>query len=153
MTEGHVSRVARNQRRSVLAWMHLIRIHWRMGHEHHAIMAEHGLTPSQFFVLSILASEPGISQQELSQRLSVTKGNISGMIERLEGAGFVIREADPQDRRTYRVYATDAGHRAFEAASPGLDAHIAEKFSVLTDEEQTTLLNLLARLDRSLRKE
>jgi DNA-binding MarR family transcriptional regulator len=130
----------------------MLRIHWRMAAEHHTLLASHGLTLPQFIMLTQLTNEPGLSQQTLAERLSVTKGNVSGMIERLEQVGLVQRTPDPDDRRSNQLYATEAGHRAVENAAPEIEQDIAEKFAVLTDEEQTTLLNLLARLDRSLKK-
>jgi DNA-binding MarR family transcriptional regulator len=152
MGERHSPGIQKNLRRTVLAWMYLIRVHVRIGRSHHALLASHGLTHSQFYVLSSLINEPGLSQQVLSDRLDVTKGNVSGLIERMEEAALVERRSDPDDRRSYQLYATDAGHNAFAAAAPDLENDVAQKLSVLTDEEQTTLLNLLARLDRSLRK-
>jgi DNA-binding MarR family transcriptional regulator len=144
--------IQRSLRRSVLAWMYLIRVHIRIGRSHHALLAAHGLTHAQFYMLSQLTNEPGLSQQVLADRLDQTKGNVSGMIERMIEAGLVERRADPDDRRSYQLFATDAGHAAFAAAAPDLENDVAHKLSALTDEEQTTLLNLLARLDRSLRK-
>src|SRR5687767_11058268 len=153
MGEQQKPTIQRNARRAVVAWIHLIRVQVRIGRQQAALLAAHGLTHAQFFVLSNLVNEPGLSQQVLSDRLAVTKGNISSLIERMECAGLVERRGDPDDRRTYQLYATEAGHAAFAAATPDMDNNVAERFSVLTDEEQTTLLNLLARLDRSLRKE
>jgi len=79
----------------------------------------------------------------LADRLDVTKGNVSGLIERLEEAGLVERHSDREDRRSYQLYATQAGYDAFAAATPDLENNVAERLSVLSDEEQTTLLNLL----------
>lgn len=153
MTERRSPGIQKNVRRAVLAWMYMLRVKGRIARTHHALLAVHGLTLSQFVVLSNLVNEPGLSQQVLADRLDVTKGNVSGLIERLEQAGLVERRGDPEDRRSYQLYATEAGHDAFAAAAPDLENNVADKLSVLTDEEQTTLLNLLARLDRSLRKE
>lgn len=145
--------IQRSVRRSVLAWMYLIRVHVRIGRTHHTLLAEHGLTHPQFFVLSNIVNEPGLSQQALTNRLDVTKGNTSGLIERMVEAGLVERRPDPDDRRSYQLYATNAGFHAFENAAPALENNVADKLSVLTDEEQTTLINLLAKVDRALRKE
>ncbi len=143
--------IGRGWRREVLAWLHLVRVHQRIGQEEYAYLAEHGLTPAQFDVLAHLASEPGLNQQTLAERLLVTKGNVCGLIDRMERDGLVERRPDPSDRRSYRLQLTEAGRRAFEAAAPGLEETIASQMSHLELEDRNALLRLLARLDRRLR--
>lgn len=152
MSERRGPGIQRNIRRSVLVWLYLIRVHVRIARSHYGILVRHGLTHPQYVTLAQVINEPGINQQVLADRLDVTKGNISGMIERMEEAGLVERRSDPEDRRSYQLYATEAGYAAHAAATPDLENNVAEKLGVLSDEEQTTLLNLLARVDRSLRK-
>ena len=60
-------------------------------------------------VLTTLTEKEGVSQQELAERLYVTKGNISGLLDRLEAAGLVERRAIAADRRQYAIYLTEAG--------------------------------------------
>ncbi|WP_119069719.1 MarR family winged helix-turn-helix transcriptional regulator [Aggregatilinea lenta] len=146
-------KVARQYRTSILGWLHMVRVHSRISRGEQALLAEYGLTGAQFDVLSHLASEPGLNQQMLAGRLLVTKGNVAGLIDRLETAGFVERRDDPEDRRTHRLYLTPAGECAFDAAAPVLEAHIDSRLEVLNPAEQATLLVLLAKLDRALRKE
>jgi DNA-binding MarR family transcriptional regulator len=68
-----------------------------------------GLSIPQFDLLSTLSEQEGVSQQELAQRLYVTKGNVSGLLDRLESSGLVERRAPPQDRRSYALYLTERG--------------------------------------------
>lgn len=145
--------VARQYRTSILGWLHMVRVHARIARVEQALLAEYGLTGAQFDVLSHLASEPGLNQQMLAGRLLVTKGNVCGLIDRLETAGYVERRADPEDRRTHRLYLTLAGERAFDAAAPALETHLDTQFDTLTPQELATLARLLAKLDRALRKE
>lgn len=144
--------IQREYRRSVIAWLHLARTYIRLDHAHQTLLAEHGLTPSQFDVLSHLAAEPGMSQTELAGRLLVTKGNVAGLIDRLERSGLVERCPDPDDRRSNRLHITESGRRAFEAAAPVLEAQVAEQFEALDDDALDELMRLLARVDRSLRR-
>jgi MarR family transcriptional regulator, organic hydroperoxide resistance regulator len=92
-------------------WFRFLRLHQRItaraGQEFRRI----GLSIPQFDLLSSLSEQEGVSQQELAERLYVTKGNVSGLIDRLEASGLVERRAPPQDRRSYALYLTDQGRR------------------------------------------
>ena len=70
-----------------------------------------GVTDAQFNMLMILkdSGEEGLSQQELSQRLIVTKSNVVGLVDRLERAGYLKREAHSTDRRFNRIVLTTEG--------------------------------------------
>ena len=74
------------------------------------------LSVPQCDVLTTLTEREGISQQELAQRLYVTKGNISGLLDRLERLGLVERRATPGDRRQYAIALTEAGRAKAQAA-------------------------------------
>lgn len=153
MTKGPIAGVQRPYRRSVLTWLHLVRVYNRVSHIEQTLLSEFGLTPAQFDVLSHLATEPGLNQQMLADRLLVSKGNVCGLIDRLERDGYVERRRDPQDRRSYQLHLCDAGWQAFEAAAPALEAELARQFERLPADEMETLMRLLARLDRELRRE
>lgn len=144
------SGIKRKHRAGVASWLHLVRVHSRIAQQERALLAAYGLTVAQFDVLSHLATVDGVSQTELASRLLVTKGNVGGLIDRLERDGLVERQHDPEDRRSYCLYLTDAGRQAFEAAAPELEALISEQFAALAPGEQREFLRLLARLDRSL---
>jgi MarR family transcriptional regulator, organic hydroperoxide resistance regulator len=105
-----------NPERSVRVWFRLIRLEARMqaavGEKLRAI----GVSIPQCDVLTTLTEQEGVSQQELAKRLYVTKGNISGLIDRLEEAGFVERRSTASDRRQHAIYLTDAGRRTAEKA-------------------------------------
>ncbi len=71
-----------------------------------------GLSIPQCDVLTTLSEEEGVSQQELAKRLYVTKGNISGLLDRLESAGLVERRLAASDRRQHSIRLTEAGRAA-----------------------------------------
>ncbi len=72
--------------------------------------ANYVVTEVQFNILMALQDrDEGLSQQELSERLVVTKSNVVGLIDRLEKTGLVKRRSDPHDRRTNRVTLTAEG--------------------------------------------
>jgi len=143
--------INRPYRRSVLIWLHLARVYHRVARFEQMLLAEYGLTGSQFDVLSHIANDPGLNQQALAGRLLVTKGNVAGLLDRLECAKLVERQSDPDDRRMHRLYLTPAGTAAFEAAAPALEAMLAQQAAALDASEQDALMTLLARWDRALR--
>ncbi len=79
-------------------------------------LREIGVSIPQCDVLTTLSEQEGVSQQQLAERLYVTKGNISGLLDRLEEAGFVERRAAASDRRQYSIHLTEAGRAMAEKA-------------------------------------
>src|SRR5215210_3243397 len=76
-------------------------------------LAEHGLTRPSFLVLSALDAAPDhrLSQRDLMASVRRTSGTLSVRLARLERAGFVERERDPDDRRGAIVTLTERGRR------------------------------------------
>lgn len=68
-----------------------------------------GLSIPQFDVISTLTERQGITQQELAERLYVTKGNVSGLIDRMVQAGLVERRAIAGDKRSHALHLTERG--------------------------------------------
>jgi DNA-binding MarR family transcriptional regulator len=75
-----------------------------------------GISIPQCDALTTLTEQEGVSQQELAKRLYVTKGNISGLIDRLEEARLVERRSTANDRRQHAIYLTPAGREMAEKA-------------------------------------
>src|SRR6202167_3022306 len=101
---------------AVRVWFRLIRLEARMQAAVGERLREIGLSVPQCDVLTTLTEAEGVSQQVLAQRLYVTKGNISGLLDRLETAGLVERRSTETDRRQYEIYLTPAGRTAAEKA-------------------------------------
>jgi MarR family 2-MHQ and catechol resistance regulon transcriptional repressor len=74
---------------------------------------ELGLTPAQFDVIATLGNTPGMSAKELGQRTLITKGTLTGVVDRLVDRGFVERVVVPEDRRSVFVRLTPAGDAEF----------------------------------------
>jgi len=74
-----------------------------------------GLSVPQFDILSTLTEGEGISQQELADKRYVTKGNVSGLIDRLVEGNLVERQPLPDDRRFYALYLTPEGRELAES--------------------------------------
>jgi DNA-binding MarR family transcriptional regulator len=143
--------ITRQNRTEVLAWLHLTRVYDWLDRTHGEVLSPLGLTSAQFEVLSSIASDPGLSQQALARALRVTKGNVCGLLDRMEAEGLVVRRPHPLDRRVNRVLLTEAGEARFRQSWPALDRAISEVFSVLDEEDREAVARLLGKLDRRLR--
>jgi DNA-binding MarR family transcriptional regulator len=134
----------------VLAWLYMMRVSDKMDRLSHDNLLRFDLTPAQFDVLAHLIAAEGISQQTLSEKLFVTKGNVCGLIGRLEERGLVERRTDPEDRRSNMLFLTPAGRELTERAVPAHEQFISEQMSTLCKEQQQQLKSLLRHLDREM---
>jgi len=105
-----------------------------------------GLTVAQFDALANLYVGDGISQQQLAARLLVTKGNVTGLLNRLVEHGWVERRADPDDRRAHRVLLTKRGRKIAKKALVTQRDLVDEMMGVLTQRQREQLRNTLDRL-------
>jgi len=94
---------------AVRVWFRFLRLESRLQVAVAERLREIGLSVPQCDVLTTLSEEEGVSQQELAKRLYVTKGNISGLLDRLESAGLVERRPAAADRRQHSIHLTDPG--------------------------------------------
>lgn len=108
-------------------WFRFLRLHQRGHAAISAQLRKIGLSTAQFDLLSTLTEQEGITQRDLAERLYVTKGNVSGLVDRLVEAGLVDRRAIPGDRRSYALHLTDNGRKA---AAAGMA--VQEKFVAVT---------------------
>jgi DNA-binding MarR family transcriptional regulator len=77
------------------------------------------LSPSQFNVLNLLHLNPGgLSQTDLSRQLIMHRSNLTGLVDRLEKRGVVVRREVAADRRAYSVVLTAAGARLLRDILP-----------------------------------
>ena len=97
---------------AIRVWFRLLRLESRLAAAVSERLKAIGLSVPQCDVLTTLTEEEGISQQALAKRLYVTKGNISGLLDRLESAGMVERRSTAADRRQYEIHLTAAGREA-----------------------------------------
>lgn len=92
----------------------------------------------------------GMKMRELSRRLMVTGGNVTGLTDRLVAEGLVERRDDPSDRRAWAVQLTPEGRRQFRAMARAHEAWVMDLLSGLTAAQQAQLFDLLGRLKQSL---
>ena len=134
----------------LLAWLYMMRVSNKIHRTSADHLAKYDLTAAQFDVLAHLSVKEGISQQALSERLLVTKGNVCGLIDRMESRGLVSRCSHPEDRRLNLLHLTEAGRALADRVVPAHEEFLRQQMQHLSAEEQRTLYSLLRDLDRSL---
>jgi DNA-binding MarR family transcriptional regulator len=111
------------------------------------------VTLPRFDLLAQLDKAPnGMTLGELSQRMMVSNGNVTGLSERLVEQGLLDRRASPTDRRAQIVSLTAEGRRMFRTMARTHEDWIADIFSGLNAAEIDTLMTLLAKTKASTRK-
>ena len=106
-------------------WFRFIRLQHRLTAAIGAELKEIGLSIPQFDLLSTLTEREGSTQQELAERLYVTKGNVSGLVDRLVEAGLVERRPIPGDRRSHALHLTSRGRELAERGIAAQRAFVA----------------------------
>ena len=115
-------------------------------HARSQLRSRFATTLPRFDLMAQLERHPaGLKMNELSRRLMVTGGNVTGIVDQLVREGLVERSADA-DRRAFRVRLTRGGERAFGEMARAHEQWIAELLAGLTRREHVDLFRLLARL-------
>lgn len=109
-----------------------------------------GLTPAQFDILATLGNTPGMSFKELGEKTLITKGTLTGVVDRMEAKGFVRRVAILEDRRSTCVQLTARGQDEFERAFAPHIAHCKRPFADLDHDDFTQLEQTLTKLKSRL---
>lgn len=111
------------------------------------LQAEFKTTLPRFDLMAQLERAPnGLKMGDLSRRMMVTRGNITGIAEMLEREGVIARQADAVDRRAYWVTLTSEGRRAFAKMAAEHERWVIDMFEGLTDEDRHELAQLLGQL-------
>lgn len=105
-----------------------------------------GLTPAQFDIVATLGNTPGMPFRELGERTLITKGTLTGVVDRLEARGLVERVANARDRRSVTVRLTASGEREFRRVFDPHIAHCKRGFSGWRPTELGELEAVLTRL-------
>jgi DNA-binding MarR family transcriptional regulator len=142
-----------NSERAMRVWLRLLRLEARMQAAVGDRLRMIGVSIPQCDVLTTLSEQEGVNQQELAKRLYVTKGNISGLLDRLEAAGFVERRSLASDRRQYSIHLTDAGRTIAEKAIAVQRRWLASTLGRLEDRELEALEIQLMRVRDIMREQ
>jgi DNA-binding MarR family transcriptional regulator len=107
-------------------------------------------TLPRFDVLAQLDKMPdGMTLGELSQRMMVSNGNVTGLVDRLVSEGLIARRPAPRDRRVQIVKLTPAGRRSFRVMARANGDWISDIFTGLDAAEIDVLMRLLGKTKAS----
>ncbi|MBA5607117.1 MarR family transcriptional regulator [Duganella sp. FT3S] len=115
----------------------------RLSGEH---VRECGLTHAQFDIIATLGNTAGMSYKELGKKTLITKGTLTGVIERLEHKGLVERQRNANDKRSFFVRLTAAGEATFRDVFPRVVARGAAVFADFTQDDYAALEKTLSKL-------
>lgn len=105
------------------------------------------------FLAQLHRSSEGLRMQEISARLMVTGGNVTGLTDSLEQEGLVKRLADPDDRRAFRVSLTAAGRKLFTAMAKAHEEWIIAIFGAVSMREMQQIQELLSKIKQHAQRE
>ena len=112
------------------------------------------VTPSQFDVIATLGDTDGMTCSELSRRTLVTKGTLTGVLDRLMAKGLIRRDDVKDDRRSIRVRLTEKGDALFRKTFAAHIAFLRPYFQrALSQKDAESLSSLLLRLRDSFRQD
>jgi DNA-binding MarR family transcriptional regulator len=112
---------------------------------HQAVADRFGLNPTDHKCMDLLFTKGPMTAGELAQVTGLTTGAITGVIDRLEGVGFVRREDDPDDRRRVIVRVVPKRHQQVGRLFKHLGAATAELSTRYSNAELVTILDFMTR--------
>jgi DNA-binding MarR family transcriptional regulator len=104
------------------------------------------LVPHEVGILRMLGSNPGMTQQALSETLGMFPSRLVSFLDELERRKFIERRRTPRDRRIYRLHLTREGRKMLTAVGKVTRQLEDDLFSALTETETGTIRDLLARI-------
>jgi DNA-binding MarR family transcriptional regulator len=107
---------------------------------------EFQLTPSQVHVLLWLGKDGTLAMGELARRLGVTEKTITGLVDRLERAGYLQRERIAPDRRVVRCRLTPEGQKMYEKLDQSLLEGMVQMLGMLDGTDRKALFRVVEKL-------
>jgi len=111
------------------------------------------VTLPRFDLMAQLDKAPGgMMLSDLSRRMMVSNGNLTGLVDRLVASGHIARTVSPTDRRAMVISLTEAGRTEFRAMAAQHEHWIADLFGDLSAKDRSELMRLLAKTKLSARR-
>jgi len=146
------TRATKDDHQALRLWLRLLSCTVRVENRvRSGLRQEFATTLPRFDLMAQLERYPaGLRMSELSKRLMVSGGNVTGITDQLEREGFVVRTLDRGDRRAIAVKLTPAGLKRFREMAASHEQWIVELLGGLSPEEKQTMLGTLSKLKSHL---
>lgn len=146
------SRLTSDHHQSLKLWLRMLSCTTKIENEIRSrLRTSFGITLPRFDLMAQLERHPqGLRMGELSKRMMVTGGNITGITDQLEQENLVVRVPDPKDGRAYSVKLTAAGRRAFSVMAQEHEGWIAELLQDMSGTDKNQLIELLSQMKQHL---
>jgi MarR family transcriptional regulator, organic hydroperoxide resistance regulator len=116
------------------------------------LRADHGLPLPHFEFMRVIARTPDCRVQDIATELSITVGGTSKIVDRIEAAGYCVRHANPNDRRSSIITLTPAGKRLLPKITATVDDELSLRLeSELSERSLAQLTRTLTRLRAGVR--
>ena len=109
-----------------------------------------GLTHAQFDIIATLGNTPGMTYKELGDKTLITKGTLTGVIERLDSKGLVARTRSCDDKRSFSVCLTAQGEKVFAEVFPVVVEQGRQLFAPYSDADFEDIDRALHKLKQLL---
>ncbi len=134
------------------AMRELVRAYQAFSAYSEAHIRQFNLTPAQFDVIATLGNTNGLSMGEIGEKTLITKGTLTGVVDRLIQKQLVLRQVPEDNRRHVIVLLTSQGQQVFEQSFASHISHLKEGFDRLEPTEIATLTSLLIQLKQAFQK-
>lgn len=114
-------------------------------------LKSHNLTRVKWLALGVISDHPHISQSSLASRIELGNATVGRLVDRLVERGFVARENDPEDRRSYLLMVTPLANATIAELSDVPDALHADTLSGLAASEVSGLRDCLVKMKANLK--
>jgi DNA-binding MarR family transcriptional regulator len=137
----------KNRHQDLCLWLRLLTLHKLIDNEMGRRLREsYNMSLARFHLLAQLSVAPnGLRMGELSSRMMVTTGNVTGLTDELEADGLVERVVDPSNRRANLAYMTKKGRALFDDAAQTMEVWIEDFFSIYSGRDKQLLFDLLGK--------
>ena len=115
-----------------------------------AFLAKFGLNVPRFYVLMHVQQNPGINYIVLSDLLLCTKSNTTRVVRGMQKEGLINREVDTNDRRSYKLTLTEAGHDLFNRVYPDYKKLVDRLMSMLDKAKLEDYLRASSEIENTL---
>lgn len=110
------------------------------------------LTASQFDVIATLANQPPMTCKELGEKTLITKGTLTGILDRLVIKEIIVRISNDEDGRSQKIQLTEYGQTIFSHAFPSHMQHLEKAFGELSEADMINLSSSLKKLRLAMEK-